>query len=264
MLAILAAASINVVTFNIRLGVADDGPNSWSFRKDAFFQQVRTLEPDVLGLQEAMQMQIDDFRLRAPAYEIFGVGREDGVQKGERSCILYRRDRFGLIKGGTFWLSDQPDEIASMTWGNQITRICTYALLQDRESSRKFWVFNCHLDHQSQPSREKSVALILARIAAATPKAPAIFMGDLNAGEDNPAVKLALANGMKDTFRVLFPDHKEVGTFTGFGQVQPDKIDYIFSTSGWQVNAAEIRTEKVNGRFTSDHYPVTARLSLLD
>jgi endonuclease/exonuclease/phosphatase family metal-dependent hydrolase len=263
MLSALAIASIQVVSFNIRLGVANDGPNSWQFRKEALFEQVRTLDPDILGLQEAMQMQIDDFRVFAPAYEVFGVGREDGVEKGERSCILYRRARFGLIQGGTFWLSDRPDEIGSMTWGNRITRICTYGLFQDKETNKQFWVFNCHLDHESQPSREKSVQLILSRIKAASPAAPVILIGDFNSGEDNPAARAVTSSGLIDTFRKLHPDQTDVGTFTAFDKPGKDKIDHIFVSSDWTVDSAEIRTEKVQGRLTSDHYPVTARIRFL-
>jgi endonuclease/exonuclease/phosphatase family metal-dependent hydrolase len=64
-----------------------------------------------------------------------------------------------------------------------------------------------------------------------------------------------------DTFRVLHPDAKEVGTLNGFrGLTNGKKIDYIFVEPDTQVlDAAIIRTGR-QGRYPSDHYPVTATL----
>jgi len=256
------ATPLEVVSYNIRFGTAEDGENHWRFRREALLKQVGDMKPDVLGLQEALRSQIDEITAAHPYLASFGVGRDDGVAAGEHSPILYRRDRLGLLRGGTFWLSDTPDVIASKTWGNQITRICTYALFQDRETGQRFWVFNAHLDHQSQPSREKSTALMLSRARDEAKTDPVLILGDFNAGEENPAVKAILASGYRDTFRVLHPDVREVGTFTAFEAPGEDKIDYVFASPHWTVERAEIRSEKVDGRFPSDHFPVTARVRL--
>ena len=82
---------------------------------------------------------------------------------------------------------------ASKSWGNDITRICTWAQFTTPDG-RPLYVYNLHLDHQSQPSREKSVALLRRRIEARDPKAPVIVTGDFNAGEKNPAV-MAMLDG---------------------------------------------------------------------
>lgn len=256
------ATPLEVVSYNVRFGTAEDGENHWRFRREALLKQVGDMKPDVLGLQEALRSQIDEITAAHPYLASFGVGRDDGVAAGEHSPILYRRDRLGLLRGGTFWLSDTPDVIASKTWGNQITRICTYALFQDRETGQRFWVFNAHLDHQSQPAREKSAALILDRIRADAKAEPALILGDFNAGENNQAVKTILAAGFKDTFRVTQPNARAVGTFTAFEAPGEDKIDYVFASPHWTVERAEIRSEKVDGRFPSDHFPVTARVRL--
>jgi len=120
-----------------------------------------------------------------------------------------------------------------------------------------------HLDHQSQPSRERSVALLLARIGALDPKAPVVVTGDFNAGETNPAAVAMLAV-FRDSFRVLHPDANEAGTFNGFkpGQTGGDKIDFVFVEPGIEVlDAAIVRTSR-DGRYPSDHFPVTARIRL--
>jgi endonuclease/exonuclease/phosphatase family metal-dependent hydrolase len=126
-----------------------------------------------------------------------------------------------------------------------------------------FYLFNVYLDHESQPSREPSAALLLSRIAARAPLAPAIVTGDFNAGEQNPATE-AMRAVFLDSFRVLHPADREIGTFNGFrtGQTSGDKIDYIFVEPGAEVLDAAIVRGALDGRYPSDHFPVTARLRL--
>jgi endonuclease/exonuclease/phosphatase family metal-dependent hydrolase len=165
-------------------------------------------------------------------------------------------------RSDTFWFSDTPGVVKSTSWGNQIERICTWAYFEDREGPA-FYVYNVHLDHQSQPSRERSAALLLARIGARDPKAPAVVTGDFNAGEQNPAAQAMLAV-FRDSFRVLHPDAGEVGTFNGFkhGQTAGDKIDFVFVEPGTEVLEAAIVRASRDGRYPSDHFPVTARIRL--
>jgi endonuclease/exonuclease/phosphatase family metal-dependent hydrolase len=258
-----AAGALKVMTFNIRYGTANDGENHWDKRKEFLVDVIRGEAPDVLGVQEALHAQIAYILEALPEYSMVGVGRDDGIRKGEYSAILFRRARLSLSRSDTFWFSDTPDRVASTSWGNSITRICTWAQFTTPDG-RPLYVYNLHLDHQSQPSREKSVALLRRRIEARDPKAPVIVTGDFNAGEKNPAV-MAMLDGriLRDTFRVAHPDASPVGTFTGFsiGQVQGEKIDYIFVTQEWQVvDAAIVRTSRGN-RYPSDHFPVTATLT---
>ena len=263
-------APLSVMSFNIRYGTANDGENRWERRRELLFSVVGDQDADLVGLQEALASQIDELIDAAPAYAAIGVGRDDGRRRGEFAAILFRRARFRVTDAGTFWFSDTPDVIASRSWGNTITRICTWARFVDRDGAA-FWLYNVHLDHQSQPSRERSSALLLKRIAARPqPAEPVIVTGDFNAGEDNPAVT-ALTGGVSgagpafvDAFRVRHPDVTDAGTFTGFqfGQITGPKIDYVFVQPGADVLDAAIVRTSADGRYPSDHFPVTARIRL--
>lgn len=258
-------ASLDVMSFNIRYGTANDGENRWEARRELLFEVIRDQNADVAGLQEALASQIDEIVAAVPSYGVIGVGRDDAARKGEYAAILYRRDRLHVAQSGTFWFSDTPDVPASKSWGNRITRICTWARLVDR-GGKAFWVYNVHLDHESQPSRERSVALLRERIdARAFPGEPVIVTGDFNVGEKNPALAALTAGGaFVDTFRVAHPDEAPAGTFTGFryGQTGGDKIDYIFVQPGASVlSAAIVRTSR-GDRYPSDHFPVVARITL--
>lgn len=190
---------LRVMTFNIRYGTAGDGPDRWTERREMVYDVIRQHRPDVVGLQEALRFQLDEIRAAVPGYGEIGVAREDGKQKGEYSAILYREDRLKVADSGTFWLSDTPEVVGSTTWGNKLTRICTWARFEDRAGGGVFWMYNSHLDHQSQRSRERSVELLAQRIAAGREKAdgPVIVTGDFNAGEDNPAVTYLVGGALK-------------------------------------------------------------------
>ena len=262
--AVQAAAPepLAVMSFNIRYGTADDGPNRWEVRRAPLIDLVRAQNPDVLGVQEALHFQLDEMLAALPDYRMVGVGRTDGGQGGEYSAILYRASRLVVRRTGTFWFSDTPDVVASNTWGNAIERICTWALIDDKQG-RSFFVYNLHLDHVSQPSRERSVALLLDRISARTPPAPVIVTGDFNTGERNPAT-LAMLGAFRDSFRVVHPTATEVGTANQFtlGHTGGEKIDYVLVQPETAVLSAEIVRTAVDGRYPSDHFPVVARIRL--
>ena len=253
--------NLKVMTFNIRYGTADDGADSWQFRKDNAIATVKDFSPDVFGLQEALQFQIDEFSKQMPAYTCVGVGRDDGKQAGEHSCIFFSNKRFTLDSTQTFWFSDTPNIPASKGWGNNITRICTWALLRDNNSGKSFYIFNVHLDHESQPSREKSAELLVKRISSK--RLPVILTGDFNSGEENPAIQTILTAGLVDTYRQLHSKQKDEGTYHAFkGNTDDEKIDFIFVSKDFKALASEIVHKNYNGRYPSDHFPVTAVISL--
>lgn len=262
------AEPLRVVSFNIRYGTAKDGDNEWSKRRELLFEVTRELDADILGLQEALAFQIDEIEDAVPGYAVVGVGRDDAGRGGEYTAILFRTSRLGVADAGTFWFSDTPEVPASRSWGNRITRICTWARFVDRDG-RGFYVFNLHLDHESQPSREQSVALLARRIAArAFPAEPVIVTGDFNAGERNAAITALVspesAPRFVDTFRALHPDAAEVGTFTGFkfGNTAGEKIDYVLVQPGIEVLSAGIVRTSLDNRYPSDHFPVAATIRL--
>jgi endonuclease/exonuclease/phosphatase family metal-dependent hydrolase len=269
---------LRVMSFNIRYGSANDGENHWKNRKEMVCDVIRDYPSDVVGLQEALRFQIDAIRGVHPVYGEIGVAREDGYEEGEYSSILYRTDRFGVGESGTFWFSDTPEVAGSNTWGNACVRICSWARLIETKTGNAFYIFNLHLDHVSQLSREKSAVLLARRIKNRRYKDPFVVTGDFNVGETNLVVKylkgesgLDIRTGreavnpvpMVDTFRVLHTDATDVGTFNGFkGNRQGDKIDYVFTLPTVKVLEAQILHDNVDGRYPSDHFPVMARLHL--
>ena len=84
---------IRVMTFNVRYGTADDGPDHWDKRKDLVFETLRQSGADMIGLQEALRFQLDQIEQAVGGYAEIGEGREGGT-KDEYSAILMTRDLY--------------------------------------------------------------------------------------------------------------------------------------------------------------------------
>ncbi|MDH3592430.1 MAG: endonuclease/exonuclease/phosphatase family protein [Planctomycetota bacterium] len=261
---------LEVMSFNIRWDVPGrDGANEWARRRTQVYELLRDPDLDVVGLQEATPGQLADIRAAVPALEAHSA---DPVMNG--IAILYRRDRFRLAQSGAFWFSPTPDVPESRDWSSATRRhVCAWVRLVDKESGRAFYLYDLHLDLNAA-SRRKSVVLLGERIAARTPKDPVIVVGDFNAAEAaapsrylRGEIELGrrIPEPLVDTFRVVDPDARNVGTGNGFrGRTTGAKIDYIYVEPGTAVLAAAIDRRHVDGAYPSDHFPVTATIVLDD
>ncbi|RMD74629.1 MAG: endonuclease/exonuclease/phosphatase family protein [Lentisphaerae bacterium] len=261
---------LRVMSFNLRHGTADDGPNSWIHRKSFVIDIIRQFSPDILGLQEALHSQLEELIPGLPQYGRCGVGREGG-SRGEYCAILYRRKRLDLKASETFWLSETP-AIPSVSWHSNCPRICTVGLFALRQSGRTLRVYNTHLDNHSQEAREKGMQVIIRHMTGQHPEGPLILLGDFNVEADNALFSLLKEKTdvaaspvpeLADTFRVCHPTEHAAGTFHAFtGRDDGPRIDYIFVNRQIRPVGAGILRMNRNGHYPSDHFPIVAELSL--
>ena len=261
----LVGSELRIATFNVRYDAkGDQGPRDWKARRDLVSETIREMNPSLLGLQEVVHGQLEDLKDAHPEYEVVGVARDDGKQRGEYSPLFFRKDRFRLDEkeNGTFWLSDTPQVVGSNSWGNACTRICTWARLIDRKTEKGIYVLNTHWDHKGQWSRVKSATLIRQRIASIANQGEAVvLMGDFNASESSLAIKELLAGEqVKIVNSFHFANSEEVvrGTFNGWrvDATQGKMIDHIFVNSNLAVKSARIVRRHRKGQTPSDHFPV--------
>lgn len=260
-----AQAPLRVMSFNIRYGTANDGAHAWPNRRAAVLATIADHAPHLLGVQEALRFQLDEIGTGLRRYREVGVGRDDGQQAGEYSAILVDTSRFTVLGSGTFWLSDTPTVPGSMHWGNRITRITTWVRLADRATGDTVRVYNAHWDHESQPSRERSAALMLSRIGAdESPSDGVIVMGDFNSGPSNPAFQALVTDDrtrLRDAHLDVAPYARWGGTFNGFrGDRSGEKIDAILVGREWRAIDAGVDRRRWESLWASDHFAVWALL----
>ena len=92
---------LQIMTFNVRLNLVSDGDNAWPNRKEMAASMIRFYEPDIFGVQEALEDQVTDLSESLPQYAWIGVGRDDGKQAGEYMAIFYLKHRFKVLKENT-------------------------------------------------------------------------------------------------------------------------------------------------------------------
>jgi len=249
---------LTVMSYNIRLGVAKDGDNAWDLRKEATPAMLRDKAPVVFGVQEAYAFQIAYILEQCPEYAAIGVGRDDGVEKGEHMSVFYRKDLIELEDWGTYWLSETPD-VPSKGWDAACRRTATWALLKIKGSGRKFYFVNTHLDHVGVEARMKGLALIVNRIADMNPKGfPMVLTGDFNVFADDPT--LVDLNKVMLSARETAQSSDDRGSFTGWGRTS-EAIDYIYYSGFSKCTDFKVVAETYAGKpYISDHYPVIATL----
>ena len=251
---------LKVMSYNIRMGSAKDGTNSWEFRYPATALMLEDQKPDVFGVQEAFNYQIRFIEDNFEDYDCVGVDRDDGKQKGEFMSIFWNKKTVKMIKWGTFWLSETPEK-PSMGWDAACKRTATWALMKDKKTGKQFYFVNTHLDHRGTEARKKGLELIVSRIAEINPKGyPMVLTGDFNVKPDNAALK-DLDSKMQSA-RKIAPRTDNHPTFNNWGKIKPDMvIDYIYVSGFSACPEYHTVTEKYGTwKYVSDHYPITAKL----
>lgn len=255
------AVPIRFMTFNIRFDNVLDAAagHGWADRVKSVVETVRGEAPDVVGFQEALKSQLADLTSALRGYHGVGKPRDVG-ETAEYVPLFFATDRFRLEENGDFWLSPTPEVEGSRGWDTDVPRHCTWARLKDENSGRRLAVFNTHLDVKGVLARLEAAKLISARISPA-PEVPAVVLGDFNAVEDSEPLDALRSSGLRDTFRDLYPEAKDVQTVHHYLEFSGShKLDYIMCDRRWRVKTAEIVREPAAGRLPSDHFPVVADL----
>ena len=298
-----AAETVRVGTYNVRsIHPKDEGRLEWVDRKEDLAAFLRSLDCDVVGLQEVMPSQMEFLKKSFPEYEFVGEYRGCAPEKSEAAPVCYRKSRFKVLKAGTFWLSETPDVKGSVGWDAKYPRVCSYLVLENRATGRRFCFANCHTDHKGETAREKGMLLVIDRMKEFGAGAPIVFVGDHNCRETEAparAVAAVMTNALyatetppRGTWRTfngwewrdqevsiadalrLPPELRNAesgspdGKKTAAGEyVREDcgaRIDYIYVSPGVRVLDYETRAGARPGErlYHSDHFPSVATVAI--
>ena len=251
-----AKDEIKVISYNIRLIHPKDGANEWKYRAKASPAMIKDHAPDIFGVQEALQEQLMYMDKNLKQYSYVGVGREDGVSEGEHMAMFYNKRTVKLLDWGTFWLSQTPEK-PSKGWDAKCKRTATWALMELKDSGRKFYYVNTHLDHRGKKAQRKGLDLIVNKIAEINPeKLPMILTGDFNITPDNSALKELNTKMVEARTSAKKTDSR--ATFNGWGS-EARKIDYIYYSGFSDCTEYETIVKQYKDiPYISDHYPIRA------
>ena len=249
---------VSVISYNIRFVTPKDGDNQWKYRAEASPAMIKDYAPDVFGVQEAVFEQLEYLDKKLPKYSFVGVGREDGKRKGETMAVFYNTKVVKLLDWGTYWLSET-SEVPSKGWDAVCKRTATWTLMEMKDSGKKFFFVNTHLDHRGETAQQKGLELIVRKIAEMNPDGlPMILTGDFNVEPENP-VLTGLNARMSDARKTAVKTDSRA-TFNGWGSTALF-IDYIYY-SGFSecVEFETIVRQYKDVPYISDHYPIMSRL----
>ena len=258
-----------VGSYNIRYKNGGDEARGdfWQKRCQVICDQVNFMAPDIFGAQEVLHEQLVDMLERLDGYDCIGVGRDDGMTKGEYAAIFYKKDHVQLLDHGNFWLSETPEK-PNLGWDAACVRICTWGrfainerfTLKDDQLGLKdddFFFFNLHMDHVGKVARREAAKLVVQKIKELTaqpspitqrptPNVPVILTGDFNVDQDDEIYRIFVESGiLKDSYDCARIRFAENGTFNSFKSdlFTKSRIDHIFVSVPTEVEAYAVLTD---------------------
>ena len=255
-----------VMTYNIRYKNSIDSINGWEYRRDNVTSLIQYHQADIIGVQEAFLVQINDMEKRMPAYKWYGVARVTGPS-AEYAAIFYRADKYKLLDSGTFWFSETPYLKESKSWDAMYPRVASWCKFRDKKNGTVFYFFNTHLDHIGEIARQHSADILNQQIDSIAKKLPVILTGDFNSVPTSVAYKKIIDHGqLNDALDITTtPHYGPVNTSSGFRVSDKPirgRIDYVFVTKKVMVSQHVTITDQQEARYYSDHLPVLALVNI--
>jgi endonuclease/exonuclease/phosphatase family metal-dependent hydrolase len=246
--------SLSVLTLNIWF---DSG--NWPARFALILEQIRALDPDIIGLQEVIQRATLDNQAQQLAdslgyYYYFGsVDPED------------RDQRFGNAI-----VSRYPIEEANFRALQPLNAFRKAVHVRVRVDGNVVDVYNTHLHNppDAGDTRRQQIAGILDFIEETNSGGVTLLMGDFNANPDWDEMEVAY-EAFADVYPLfhanhLDPEHTTLNHHLGH---QQRRIDYIFFEENERVTplSAEVVLDQPDqdGVYPSDHFGVLAVFDIL-
>lgn len=242
---------IRVVSFNLRCTGA--GKTGVTYREPLLTAQLEECKADSMGFQEANLIWLQKLGEDLSDYDYVGVTRFDGDVLGEANPIFYLKDKYSAVDYGTFWLSKMPSFVGSKSWGSAYPRVCTWVLLENKETKERYIHFNTHLDHISEKARTEQAKVVLSKIKKYIDKYPVVLTGDFNDTVTSDMYKEVSA--VLTDSRLAAPVTSDKITYHDYGAAQ-ELIDFIFVNTKITPLVYHVIDDKINDTYLSDHYGI--------
>ncbi len=253
-------AGARVVSFNIRyFNNQEDRANGWDHRKWAVLAMLRDVKPDIMGVQESMPRQNEFIQSRWEGYEYVATSR-NGNGTGEFASTFYNTKTVELEKWGYFWLNEQNPSLPVKGWDAAYLRMASWCVFKMKDSGKRLFFVNTHLDNEGKNARVKGLELILSQVGELnTEHLPLVIAGDFNAAPKDKCFK-EIRKVMKSSRETALSSDKRP-SFNDFGQSRGSILDYIWYGGFQECCDFKVIAEPYEeAPFVSDHYPIRADL----
>ncbi len=244
---------IRVGTLNLR-----NTSDRWNERRGLLFDQLSTLKPDLLCLQE----------IRRPSGQARRIVREANARGDRSDYRLYTAWKTGprRLWEGIGTLTELPvidTERIDLRSGDRVAQLVTVAL----DDGTLLDFYNTHLSHDEHGVDERLAQVgIILREMDRRPARPRVLAGDLNAVPDEPSIGL-LRQYMNSAYALVHgrePDATVPSPLSASWGDDGKVIDYIFVSDMIDVLDARVTFDRVaddDDRLTaSDHYGLAATI----
>ncbi len=270
---------------------------TYSIRNEASLQMIMDQQPDIIGTQEMSTLLQKDLWMTntdlTAIYDIYGSDDDplgSGGSGEEGQYILYKKDRFEFVSGGTKYLSDDPDKIHSLfpeaeqynkenpDKAHFYPRKLVWVVLRDKLTGQQIAFANTHLAYTPSDTeldalvRAKQAALCVELLTGGTlfdKSIPFAIVGDMNAKPNTEAY---------NCFTAILDDARYTADTTAAGTQGTHHsykgsntfIDHIFiSRDSFYNHAFQIVTKSYKSEtlgkeiLPSDHYAIISELTVL-
>lgn len=271
-----STASHRILCCNIRVALDEDEVKGvgWSSRRDICLRIIEQQQPDIIALQEVLKIQADDFRKYFDGFQLFSFDGPEmdahatGYHGIAKNPIMFSAERYELQSGGTYWLSDTPLAAGSKSWDTARARHANWVRLRDRSSGKVFRVVNTHLDHVSNEAKIQQAKMIVEESDQYQPNFPQILTGDFNTRHNSDVLISVRQGGWQEAYETIhgvgeagYTGHSFEGKRFENGSSR-GRIDYIWYKGNVQPTAASIIKDDIDGKYPSDHFFISADVSL--
>lgn len=253
--------------------------NGWEHRKGELVKQILDGSPDIVCFQEMTDTMNAYLSNHLTEYGVF-YGKASQSIFSCNQAIYYNKDRFTLLEGDKFYLSDTPEQESASFGADK--RICVWAKLLDKVDNTTFYVYNTHYTYSAENKEARAKSSELINESISNLDSPVILLGDFNSNSKEQAYSI-LQESFANSVDVAETTINEGNTFHNFSTTEQEgkeAIDHIWlstdesGVSQFSVSSYEVQRDYVDmlnlgnsgDKITapSDHYAIGVEVTLND
>lgn len=258
--------TVRVASYNVDSAwrqKVDPSIPGWSARVQGIGRVIATAVPDVIGIQEAPDINIDGHLYRQGE----DIRRQTGYTMYQPSDPAARIDPI-LFRGGLFDMTAAGYKVFEQRSYPNYGKVMTWVKLRSKTTGQAFMVANTHFQvgADKQADRDREGVLLAAEIKRVAGGVPVFVTGDFNASASRnaPQTKNLAALGITDTHAMTASQmHGDYKTYNGYQWpvIGASRIDQVYAgapaardlkVSYWE-NWTAYGNQIIGGRQPSDH-----------